>query len=113
MRVSLWTVLQSEGQSATLRSPASHRVLRGPPVPQTSSGAESRVPRPIAVKRPMSSPAGPGQTVHMGDTRSTSEGPKTLLKPDDNGRSRCDLAPMPAPALSIDASAVDPIAALK
>src|SRR3954469_1562270 len=49
----------------------------------------------------------------MAIARSPSGGPKTVLSSDDKARSGRDAEPMSGHAISIDASATDPIAALK
>src|SRR3954451_256563 len=49
----------------------------------------------------------------MGNSTTTSGRPKTLLAPDDRSAPKRDSGRMPAPAISVDANAIDPIAALK
>src|SRR3954468_19934966 len=49
----------------------------------------------------------------MGNSTTTSGRPKTLLAPDDRSAPKRDSGRMPAPAISLDANAIDPIAALK
>src|SRR3954451_19861093 len=62
----------------------------------------------------MSFGSGRGQTGQMGKSSTTSGGPKTVLPPDDNPRFRWDSRRMPGQAaISLDAGAIDPIAALK
>src|SRR4051794_21165000 len=63
--------------------------------------------------QPMSSDAGPGQTVQMGKSSTTCGGPKTLLPSDDNPAADRHSRHMPGQAISLDAGTIDPIAALK
>src|SRR4051794_22067932 len=59
-------------------------------------------------------PGSKGQMVpRKTDHRSPSGGPKTVLSSDDKSALGVDPSAMPAQAISIDASATDPIAALK
>src|SRR3954454_18205180 len=57
---------------------------------------------------------GRGRSVQMGNSTTTCGGPKTLLEPDDNPGRGCDSDRMSGQAaISVDANAIDPIAALK
>src|SRR5690349_17301827 len=65
-------------------------------------------------KRPMSSATGRGHTVQMDTAPTTCGGAKTLLRPDDNPAVPWESGRMPSQAaISVDANAIDPIAALK
>src|SRR3954447_22167503 len=70
-----------------------------------------QTPRP---PRPMTFPVTRGRSVQMGNSTTTCGGPKTLLPSDDKPGRGCDSDRMSAQAaISVDANAIDPIAALK
>src|SRR4051794_30264569 len=92
--------------------------VRRLPVPQMSPCASRRVPGLLNDKRrsarPMTFRPGRGRSVQMGNSTTTCGGPKTLLEPDDNPGRGCDSDRMSGQAaISVDANAIDPIAALK